>query len=1095
MNKFAIAILLISLSTYSFAQKKKSTKKSEEKTESGISASTVSGLKFRMVGPALTSGRISDIAVHPENENIWFVTAASGGVWKTENHGTTFEPIFDNYGSFSVACVELAPTNPNTIWIGTGENNNQRSVAYGDGVYKSVDGGKSFKNMGLKSSEHIGNIIIHPDNEDIIWVAAYGPVWSAGGERGVYKSTDGGETWKRTLKISENTGIAEIAIDPSNPNVLYASAHQRRRREWTYIGGGPESGIYKSTDGGITWKEINNGLPKGDMGRIGIAVSPVDPDYVYAIVEARYGKGGFFRSTNRGETWTKMSGYNTSGNYYQEIICDLTNKDKVFSMNTWLHHTEDGGKSFKATGEEMKHVDNHCIWIDPTDGNHWIVGCDGGIYETYNHATDWKFYSNLPIIQFYKVATDNSTPFYYIYGGTQDNNSMGGPSATINNAGILNSDWFITNGGDGFESAIDPKDPNIVYAQAQYGWLVRYDKASGEKVPIQPMPDKGEKAYRWNWDAPLLVSPHDHKTIYFAANKVFKSTNRGDDWQVISPDLSRNLDRNKLPVMGQVWSIDAVMKNKSTTIYGNIVTLDESPLKQGLLYTGTDDGLVQTSVDGGKSWTKVSSFTGVPDMTRVNMILADLHDENVVYAVFNNHRSGDFKPYLMKSLDKGKTWTSIAGDLPERGSVYCIRQDHVNKNLLFVGTEFGAYFSVDGGKKWSKLAGLPTIAVLDLDIQQRENDLVAATFGRGFYVLDNYTPLRTLNEELLKKDAHLFPVKDALLYVPSAPLGLRGTGSQGANLWSTANPEFGAVFSIYMKDTEKSLEDKRKEKEKDLEKEKAAVNYPSFDDLKAEKLEDKAQLIWIIRDAGGNEVKRLLSTPKKGINRINWNLRMESTSPVRINKPKAGRYSNPDEGFLVIPGDYTVEVYQLKDGAVDQIIEKTSFKVVGLNNQTLAADNEVELLDFRREVAELIRKVNGSSKLMGEANDKLNLIEHALKTYPGMDLDLLKEVEQLKNTYFDLTVELWGDNIRSSHEFETAPSISGRIGTVEYQMFANTTGVTTTLQRNKAIAEKQYNEFRTKLNEFIKKISVIEQKMEDAGVPFIKGQDENWKKD
>jgi hypothetical protein len=510
-----------------------------------------------------------------------------------------------------------------------------------------------------------------------------------------------------------------------------------------------------------------------------------------------------------------MSDYKTSGNYYQEIVCDLTDKNKIFSMNTWLHHSEDGGKSFKATGEKNKHVDNHCMWIDPSNPDHWVVGCDGGIYETYNHATDWKYYSNLPIIQFYKVATDNDSPFYNIYGGTQDNNSMGGPSATINNAGILNSDWFITNGGDGFESAIDPKNPNISYAQAQYGWLVRYDKASGERTPIQPMPGKGEDAIRWNWDAPLILSPHDNKTLYFCANKVFKSTNRGDDWKTISPDLSQQIDRNKLEVMDQVWAIDAVMKNKSTTKYGNIVAFDESPIIKGLLYAGTDDGLIQVSLNDGASWSKTNSFPGVPENTRINMIVASLHDQNVVFATLNNHRSGDFKPYVVKSSDKGKTWKSISGDLPERGSAFAIRQDHVDADLLFAGTEFGCFFSNNGGESWSKLAGLPTIAVYDIDIQKRENDIVVGTFGRGFYVLDNYTPLRSLNTENLSTKAILFPIKDALQYVPSAPLGLRGTGSQGANMWHAKNPTFGAVFSIYIKEAESTLKEKRKKSEKE----------------------------------------------------------------------------------------------------------------------------------------------------------------------------------------------------------------------------------------------------------------------------------------
>ncbi|NBV92765.1 MAG: glycosyl hydrolase, partial [Flavobacteriia bacterium] len=468
------------------------------------------------------------------------------------------------------------------------------------------DGGKSFVNMGLKTSEHIGNIVIHPTNENILWVAAYGPLWSAGGERGIYKSIDGGATWERVFHVSDDTGFADLVMDPTNSDILYASAHQRRRHEWTYVGGGPESAVYKSTDGGKTWKELTSGLPKRDMGRVGLAISPADANFVYAIVEGRYGKGGFYRSIDRGESWSKMSDFNTSGNYYQEIFCDPKDRDKVFAMDTYLHHTEDGGKSFKQTGEKNKHVDNHAIWIDPSNTNHWLVGCDGGLYETFSHAKEWFYFANLPIIQYYKVTTDNAEPFYNIYGGTQDNNSMGGPSRTNNVAGIMNTDWYITNGGDGFESAVDWSNPNIVYAQAQYGWLVRFDKLSGEKVPIQPMPEKREAAYRWNWDAPLLVSPHDPKTIYFAANKVFKSENRGDDWRVISSDLTQQIDRNKLKVMNQVWTMDAVMKNASTTIYGNIVALDESPKRKGLLFAGTDDGLIQITEDEGKSWTKVN---------------------------------------------------------------------------------------------------------------------------------------------------------------------------------------------------------------------------------------------------------------------------------------------------------------------------------------------------------------------------------------------------------------------------------------------------------------------------------------------------------
>jgi photosystem II stability/assembly factor-like uncharacterized protein len=1053
-------------------------------------ASTVNALSFRMVGPALTSGRVGDIAVDPKRPDRWFVAAAAGGVWLTTNHGTSFQPIFDSYGSYSIGCVKIAPSNSNTIWVGTGENNNQRSVSYGDGVYKSLDGGKSFTNMGLKLSEHIGNIVIHPQDEQTVIVAAYGPVWNSGGERGIYKTTDGGKTWTRTLFISDETGISDIVMDPSNPSVLYAAAHQRRRHEWTYVGGGPESAIYKSTDGGNTWREVSLGLPKGEMGRIGLAISPADQSYVYAIVEGRNDQGGFFKSTNYGENWSKMSGFNTSGNYYQEIVCDPKDRNKVFAMDTYLHHTEDGGKNFKQTGEHQKHVDNHAMWIDPNNTEHWIVGCDGGIYETYNSAKEWKYYSNLPITQFYKVVTDASTPFYNIYGGTQDNNSMGGPSATTNVAGILNSDWYITNGGDGFESATDPVDPNIAYAQAQYGWLVRYDKASGEKVYIQPLPGIDEAAYRWNWDAPLLVSPHDHKTLYFAANKVFKSTNRGDDWATISPDLTRQIDRNKLKVMGQVWSMDAVMKNGSTTIYGNIIALDESPKKKGLLYAGTDDGLVQVSKDDGANWSALGTIAGVPANTRVNMLTASLHDENVVFAAFNNQRMGDFKPYLFKSADQGKTWTPITGNLPERGTVYCLKQDHINPDLLFAGTEFGAFFTTDGGKNWTKLAGLPTIAVYDLDIQKRENDLVAATFGRGFYVLDNYSPLRDLTKENLDKKAHLFPIKDALLYVPADPLGLEGTGFQGANLWSASNPSFGATFTLHIKDEFKSLKSQRQEKEKQLEKEKKDVFYPTFDEMRAEAQEEQPQLIYIIRDKDGKEVRRLTSAPSKGFSRFTWNLRGENTNPIN-----PSGHNNKNNGFLVSPGLYSVEVVQVYNGTAEALTPKVSFQIKGLNNQTLLAQNNSELDAFRKDIAEWNRKVIGTSKLMRECNDRLTVYKQAVIGYPNTDLSLLSSLRDLKLILDECQVAMYGDGIKTSKEFEDKPSISGRLGLIEYMLYENTTGVTSSQRKNLVIVESEYNGVRIMLDQAFDALNKIESKLDALGIPYTLNKGKDWKEE
>ncbi|MGB7295128.1 MAG: hypothetical protein WBC70_06010, partial [Candidatus Aminicenantales bacterium] len=737
-------------------------------------------LKFRGIGPALTSGRISDFAVNPADKSEYYVASSSGGVWKTVNAGTTFEPVFDGEGSYSIGCVTMDPRNHNVVWVGTGENNNQRSVAYGDGVYKTEDGGKTWKNMGLKTSEHIGMIVIDPRDSDVVYAAAYGPLWSAGGERGLYKTSDGGKTWKAILTVSEHTGVSEVHLDPRDPDVIYAVAHQRRRHVFTYISGGPESAIYKSKDGGENWEKIVKGLPSGDLGRIGLAISPADPEILYAIVEAEEDKGGFYRSTNRGASWEKRGGYYSSGNYYQEIVCDPKDPERVYSMDVYLQVTDDGGATWQNLGEQSKHVDNHAIWIDPHDTDYYLVGCDGGVYESFDRAKTWKFMTNLPVTQFYKVAVDQAEPFYNVLGGTQDNYSLAGPSRTISAHGIVNSDWITTQGGDGFESQVDPEDPNIIYAQSQYGGLIRFDKKSGEALGIKPKERKGEKSYRWNWDAPLLLSPHSHTRLYFAANTLFRSDDRGNSWQVISDDLTREIDRNTLKVMGRLWPMAAVAKHGSTSPYGTIVALDESPLQEDMLYVGTDDGLIQVTEDGGKNWRKVETFPGVPERTYVNEVLASQHDRNTVYAAFNNHKNGDFKPYVLKSLDAGRSWVSIASNLPERGSVYALAEDHVRKDLVFAGTEFGVFVTVDGGRGWKRMkGGLPTITVRDIAIQKRENDLVLATFGRGFYILDDYTPLWHISMDVLNEDAHLFPVKPAWMFVEAYPLGTLGTKEKG----------------------------------------------------------------------------------------------------------------------------------------------------------------------------------------------------------------------------------------------------------------------------------------------------------------------------
>lgn len=1083
-----ILVLALSFASAAFAQRKKKSapqKPAVEKKEL-LNASILRGIKLRGVGPALMSGRIGDFAVNPKKPNEYYIAVSSGGVWKTENAGTTFKPLFDSQKSYSIGCISMDPQNPHVLWVGTGENNAQRSVAYGDGVYKSMDGGKSWKNMGLKTSAHIGKIIIHPTNSDIVYVAAQGPLWSKGGERGLYKTSDGGKTWQAVLEIDEHTGVTDIAMDPRNPDILYAASWQRRRHVWTYLGGGPGSALYKSMDGGQNWTKLSRGLPKGDLGRIGIALSPANPDYVYAIIEASGSKRGFYRSTNRGQSWEKRSNHSTIGLYYQEIFCDPHNVERVYSMNTLNMVTEDGGKTFKPVGESNKHVDNHALWIDPNNTDHLLSGCDGGIYESWDRGKVWDYKANLSITQFYKVVTDNATPFYNIYGGTQDNSSMGGPSRTTNRAGILNSDWYLTKGGDGFESAVDPENPNIVYAQSQYGVLVRYDKQSGETINIQPQPGKGEPGLRYNWDAPLIVSPHSNTRIYFAANILFRSDDRGNSWTAVSPDLTRKIDRNKLPVMDRVWGMDAVAKNTSTSIFGNITALSESPIQEGLIYVGTDDGLVHVTSDGGENWRKMESFPSVPQHTYVNQIITSNHDANVAYAVFNNHKNGDFKPYVLKTTDGGNSWTSVTGNLPKRGTSYTIAEDHVDANLLFVGTEFGLFFTSNGGKKWTQLkGGLPTIAVKDLDIQKRENDLVLATFGRGFYVLDDYSALRGLSEEILAQDAHIFPIKDSWMFVQSNPTG----GSQGASLFRASNPPVAAVFTYYLKASLSTLKQKRQKQEAALVKKGEAVSYPSFDEIRAEDDEESPYLLFSISDAEGNVIRRLKTSASAGVKRINWDFRYPSTSPVRLGGSSSRFRRGSSAGHMVAPGTYYVSMSKSENGVLSELVGKQQFVVKALPNTTLPAADRQALVAFQNKVSKLARVIGGASQLHGELNNKIKHIDLALQQTPGAPLELFEEVKALKVKLKSIERSLQGDRSVSRLQIETPPSASRRVQWIMGGLRSSTSAPTQSQQKAFEIASEEFKPILDALNEIeAKDIKQLESALEAAGAPWTPGR-------
>lgn len=751
--------------------------------------STFSGLELRNIGPAFMSGRIADIAIHPENKNIWYVAVGSGGVWKTNNSGTTWEPIFDNQSSYSIGCVTIDENNPHVVWIGTGENVGGRHVGYGDGVYRSDDGGKSWENMGLKASNHISKIIIHPENSNIVWVAAQGPLWAKGGERGLYKTTDGGKTWKKTLGDSEWVGVTDIVIDPRNPDCLYAATWQRHRNVAAYMGGGPGTAIYKSNDGGENWQKLEKGLPKSDMGKIGLAISPQNPDIVYAVIELEQRTGGLYRSENRGASWKRMSDAVSGGtgpHYYQELYACPHQFDRIYIADVRIQVSDDGGKTFRRMGEEFKHSDNHSLTFRKDDPNYLLVGTDGGIYESFDLAKNWKYIPNLPITQFYKVAVDDAEPFYNVYGGTQDNSTQGGPSRTDNRSGIRNSDWEIVLFADGHQPATEPGNPDIVYAEWQQGNLVRADRTTGEIVYIQPQPEEGEGNERFNWDAPILVSPHSPTRLYFASQRVWRSDNRGDSWTPISGDLTKNQERITLPIMDKTWSYNAAWDFYAMSTYNTITSLAESPVQEGVIYAGTDDGLIQVTEDGGQNWRKikVNEIPGVPATAFVNDIKADLYDANTVYIALDNHKFGDFNPYLYKSKDKGKSWKSIKGNIPERTLVWRIVQDHVKPELLFAATEFGIYFTINGGSKWVKLEGnVPTISFRDLAIQRRENDLVGASFGRSFYIFDDYSVLRHVSEEQLKGEATLFPTRKAWWYIERSPLGRGGKGSMGGAIF------------------------------------------------------------------------------------------------------------------------------------------------------------------------------------------------------------------------------------------------------------------------------------------------------------------------
>jgi len=1074
---------------------KKEEPKKEDEKKPGMNADTFAGLKFRSIGPGVESGRVMSIAVNPLKKDEFYVGVASGGVWKTVNDGTTWTPLFDGEGSYSIGWVELDPHDPSVVWVGAGESNAQRSVGYGDGIYRSDDGGKSWRNLGLKKSEHIGRVVVDPRDSKVVYVATPGPLWGAGGDRGLYKSTDGGKSWKAVLTISENTGVNDVVLDPSNPDIVYASAYQRRRHVFTLIDGGPESAIYKSTDAGVTWNKVGSGLPSVDMGRIGLAVSPADSNVVYASVEAADGKGGIFRSNDKGANWERRNEFDVGAMYYARIVPDPKNVDRIFVMNVELRQSTDGGTTLHKVNEVNHHGDNHAMWIDPDDTKHWLLGSDGGMYETWDDAKSWQFKSNLPTMQFYDLAVDNALPFYNVCGGTQDYFSWCGPTRTRNVHGIVNSDWFVTTGGDGFRSAVDPEDPNTIYSESQYGVLIRYDKPTGQELALQPLEGKGEPPLRWNWDSPIIISPHSHTRLYFAANKLFRSDDRGDTWKAVSGDLTRQIDRNKLPVMGKVWGPDAVAKNSSTSFYGNIVSLSESPMKEGLIYVGTDDGLVQVTQDGGGSWTKYDKFPGVPEMTYVSRLAASSHDLNTVYAAFEDHKNEDFKPYLLKSGDAGKTWTSIAGDLPENGPVLAFAEDPVNASLLFAGTEFGAFFTIDGGAHWVRLkGGLPTIPVRDMLVHRREGDLVIATFGRGFYVLDDITPLRQTKAPSLEQAASLFPVKDALMYVERRPLGGPKKGFQGDAYFAAENPPYGAVFTAYLKEKIKTKKEKRQDAEKEAAKKNQPLSYPTNDELRGEAQAAKPEVYFMVYDESGAAIRRVEGSTDAGFQRTAWDLRYPAARVPEHDDEEEGFPDASGQGPLVVSGTYSVRMFQKVEGRVTEVGGPQAFKVTTEGASTMTAADRAAQAEFLRKTARLYRAVNGALRTADDVQSRVKSMRDALRETPAAQQQLGSEVDGIEQRNRDILRTLRGDMEIARRNEPVPSSIDQRVQSIMEGERFSIAKPTQSHVDSYNIAATEFGEQLAKLKTLVDvDLAKLERNMEAAGAPWTPGRVPDWK--
>jgi photosystem II stability/assembly factor-like uncharacterized protein len=894
-------------------------------------------LRFRGIGPATMSGRIDDFAVLERNPAVFYVGTATGGVWKTTNMGTTFEPVFDKEGSSSIGDVAIAPADANLVWVGTGENNNRQSSSWGDGVYKSADGGRTWKNMGLGQTRQIARILVDPVDHDVVYVAAVGDLWKSGGERGVYKTTDGGLTWSQVLQNGAETGAIDLVMDPTNNKVLYAALYQRRRSVWGFNGGGPGSGLWKSTDAGRTWSQLTKGLPVGPLGRIGIDVFRQNPNILYARIEHEK-ESGVYRSDDAGATWTKASPVNPRPMYFSQIRIDPANENRLYMLGTSLHVSEDGGKTWKDDGARNIHVDHHAMWINPNNPDHLIIGNDGGVSISHDRARTWVWMNNLPVGQFYHVSYDMGNP-YTLCGGLQDNDTWCGPSAVRSKAGIANDDWFVVNGGDGFFGLIDPSDRNVIYTESQDGFMVRVDRRTNERQVIRPEPALTEKSFRWNWDTPMQLSPHDPKTLYVGAHKVYRSTDRGYHWTAISPDLTMGWDRDTLELMGVKGKDVRIAKNDGVEAWPSLFTLAESRMKAGLIWAGSDDGLVHVTNDAGATWTNVTGkIPGAPRLAYVSKVEPSKFAEGTAYVTFDGHRLGDLGTYAYATTDYGASWTSIAGNLPAGQVVRTITEDLKNPDVLYLGTETGLWVTLDRGKTWQQVrANLPTVPIYEITLHPRENDMILATHGRALWILDDLAPFQQA-AQAMAADAFLFTAEAGTQWSLADD---RMREFEGDRIFLGPNPARGIGFTYYLK-------------------------------AKA----DSATLT--IKDAAGVTTRVLRGDDFKerlglGLNTVRWDMRVEP-----LTAPKGGSvpsyFGSAVAGPDVIPGSYTATL------AVNgKDVAATPARVIGDPEIQISDADRKSRFDLLVDLHALHGQVNTAADKVTEINDGFGKIKEALK--------------------------------------------------------------------------------------------------------------------